>query len=117
MTGDIMTNYTYDVSSMINSSIIDNPTGWLSGLNVGVGGFLMLGLLASIGIILFLSMRNFVTSDSEALSYSGLVVSIAGILIFVINTGGAKLITWPQLLPFFLITAIAFYVDFTSRNY
>ena len=117
---NVMTDLNYDLSGIANNSIIDNPAGWLSSTDQAAGGYIAITILAVIGLVLFLTMRESekVNSDSEAFVYAGLITTFAGILLFVIDTGtGAKLITWVQLVPFILLTAIGIFINFTNRKY
>ena len=98
------------------SDIVNNPAGWLQTFDGVLGNFMIITFMGVIMWILFLSMRNNVNNDTEALSYSGLITVIAGIFLFVIDTGtGTKLISWGALLPFIVITAFAFFMNFTNR--
>jgi len=107
----------YNITALTNVSVIDNPGDWLSvwnGMMDGFGIFVMLGV---VGIVLFLAVRKYVDSDTEALSYAGFIITFAGILLFLVETvDGSKLLSWGYLVIIILITAIANYLNFVNRK-
>lgn len=117
---NVMTDLNYNLSGIANNSIIDNPAGWLSSTDQAAGGYMAITILAVVALVLFLTMRESdkVNSDSEAMVYAGLITTFAGIMLFVIDTStGFKLITWAQLVPFILLTAIGMFINFSNRTY
>jgi|AntAceMinimDraft_17_1070374.scaffolds.fasta_scaffold02896_7 hypothetical protein len=108
----------YDLSGITNISIMDDPAGFLINFQ-NVSGIPWVGtLLIGIGIVLFFVMRNNVSSDSEAMAYSGLITSIAGIFLFLIkNSAGTPLVGWGFIFPIILITAVSVFMNLTARNY
>jgi len=117
---NVITDLNYNMSSLINGVMMDDPSTWLSSWNQLTGGWALWVLLLVIGLVLFLGMRHNgrVESDTEALSYAGLMISIVGMLLFVIQTdNGYKLIEWYMLAPILIVTAIAIFLNFSNRNY
>lgn len=107
----------YDLTSLTSSSVIDNPATVLSNWNVMMNGTGIFVLLGVIGLVLFFAARKFVDSDTEALSYSGFIITFAGLLLFLVDTGtGEKLLGWGYLVIIILITAIATYMNFVNRR-
>lgn len=108
----------YNLSAFLGTGAVDNPANFVSNLQVVSHVPLFSVLLVGIGLVLFFVMRNNVTTDSEALAYSGLITSISGILLFLVQTtSGVKLVSWFLLAPIFLITAFALFSNMSSRNY
>lgn len=109
----------YNITALITGTdAVTEPAKWLSNLQIISGLPLATVLLVGAGIILFFIMRNNVNNDSDALAYSGLMISFTGILMFLVETGtGIKLISWAVLIPIFLITAFAIFANMTARDY
>jgi len=109
----------YNITALIQGTdAVNSPSTWLSNLQIISGIPLATVLLVGAGIILFFVMRQNVNNDSDALTYSGLMISFAGILMFLVETGtGIKLVSWAVLIPIFLITAFAIFSNMTGRNY
>lgn len=108
----------YNITALTSLSAVDNPGNVLNWWNQAIGGFGVFVLLAVIGLVLFLASRKYVTSDTEALSYAGFIVSFAGIMLFLITTDtGDKLIGWGYLVIIFLITSVSTYLNFINRKF
>ena len=121
-TGSIL-NQTYDLTKLITSdsnSIIDNPTLWLARWNLEMQNIGIVTFIYVFAMILFLVIRKGPeVKDSEALVYAGFSISILGIILFIIDTTltGVKLISWVQLLPLIIITAVGIILNYINRNY
>lgn len=103
------------------NSAIDNPPNWLAHWNQQLGNWGLVTFLYCFTALLFLIVRRRPeVKDSEATLYAGLVGSVLGVMLFVINItviDGYKLITWGQLLPIIVITAFAIMLNMANRNY
>jgi len=107
----------YNLTALSNVSVINEPGDWLSIWNGMMGGFGIFVMLGVVGLVLFLVVRRFVDSDTEALSYAGFITTFAGILLFLVETSdGSKLLSWGYLVIIILITAIANYLNFVNRK-
>ena len=108
----------YNLTRLASLNVIDNPADavtWWNGAMHGSGVFI---LLAVVGFVLFLASRKFVDSDTEALSYSSLIVTIAGLFLFLVSdSSGDKLLGWGYFAMLLIITAIANYLNMVNRNY
>jgi len=107
----------YNLTKLVSINAIDNTAdvvSWWNNIFGGSGIFILLGV---VGLVLFLASRKFVDSDTEALSYAGLIVTLAGIFLFMVQTSdGSKLLGWGYLMIIVLITGIATYLNFTNRG-
>ena len=119
-----MVNYTnimennYNLTNIFSSSAIDNPTSWLSNFNSELSGLFFIALLAVFAIILYILAKEIDNvKDSQAAVYSGFIVTIIGVLLFFIEVGGEKLLSFNQLLIFIIATALAILADRIIRNY
>lgn len=104
-------NCNYNLSLLTNTDIVSNPVNYVANVNQLAGSYIILGGMILLGLVLFVTMKNNANkTDSESLLYSGFLMSIIGTLLFVATEFGitsAKLLTWPQLLPFIVITMAA----------
>lgn len=108
----------YNLTALSNISVLDAPADAIVWWNSSLGGFAVFTLLAVIGLILFLAMRKFVDSDSEAIGYSSFIMTIVGIFLFVIETSsGDKILSWPYLIIIIIITAISNFLNFINRRF
>lgn len=108
----------YNLTNLSNISPIDNPADWLSFWNNGLDGLGVFVLLGVTGIILFLAARKFVDSDTEAISYSGFMMSFAGLLLFILkDSAGVPLLSWGYLAIILIITAITTFLNFINRRF
>lgn len=108
----------YNLTNLSSINPIDSPADWLSFWNNslnGVGIFVLLGIT---GIVLFLAARKFVDSDTEAISYSGFILTFAGLLLFIIKDSyGNALLGWGYLAIIMIITAISTFLNFVNRRF
>ena len=104
---------TYNLSSIISGDIINDPTNWLISFNSELSGLLIVSFMVVFAIVLFVIARqNDDVKDSRAAVYSGLVVSVIGLLLFFIEpNGGDKLLSFGQLLIFLVATSISILID------
>ncbi len=113
---DIMTA-NYNLSLLADKNMFTDTAdilSWWNGAMDGIGLFVLLGV---IGLVLFLAVRKFVDSDSEALSYSGFIVTFVGLMLFIIkDSAGDALLGWGYLSLIILVTAIATFLNFINRN-
>jgi len=108
----------YNLTGLTNFDMVNDPTGWLINFQSLSGVPIVGTALVGVGVVLFFIMRENVNSDSEALAYSGLITSIAGILLFLVKNGsGVPLVGWGFLVPIFLITAFSILANMIGRNY
>ena len=114
-----MSNYSvmdanFNLTSILSTDLINSPNSYALAFNSEMGGILFISLLVVIGIVLFIGTKNsgVVSSDTEALSFAGIVTSFLGVLFFVL-----RLVEWLWLVPILLITGIAIYMNFTNRQF
>jgi len=123
-----MTNFTgsileqkYNLTPLMDGSIVEDPPSWLANFNLNMGGFFFVTTLYIFVVVLFLVIRRRdEVKDSEAALYAGFIGSIIGVLTFLIQTGVTempKLITWGQLLPVIVLTAVMVIFNYINRNY
>jgi len=118
MSEAILENYTYNLTNILSTDIIDAPNNWLAAFNHEMMGFPIITMLLVIGVVLFIGARSINVKDSEAAVYSGLIISFVGLLLFFIDTGNyVKLITWTQEFLLILITAIAILMNKVMKRY
>ena len=118
-TSDFLTDCGYNFSRLIGDDVINNPSNWLAALNTELSGIFIITLLVVFGFVLFLVMnKKSDTTTIESAAFAGIIISITGVLLFVIDvTVGAKLITWQQLLPIIIITAITIGIYKATQRY
>lgn len=113
----IMENLTYNLSKIISTDIIDEPTTWLFNFNNEMSGVFLLAIMIVFSIVLFLLARNLEeVADTQAAVYSLLIVSVLGLLLFFIEVDGAKLLEFTQLLPFIIGLGLAVGADRLVRD-
>ena len=121
MVNSTIINATYDLTNIINASAIEDPPFWLASVNEAVGGYIIFTLLAVFTVILFLEARkNENVSDTEAAVYSGLIASIVGTLLFVVDITampGVKILQWTHLLPFIVLTGVSIVANYFNRKF
>lgn len=104
-----------------NDSAIDSPTNWLAAWNQQLGNIGIVTFLYVFAALLFLIIRRKEeVKDSEAGVYAGLMGTVLGVFLFVIditNITDYKLITWAQLLPIVVLTGFAIYSNIMDRNF
>lgn len=114
---DFMQGY-YNLSKVISTDMIEDPTTWLFNFNVEMGGLFVVGSLLAFGVALFFIARNLEgVKDSEAAVASGFVLSVIGTLLFFIEVGGDKILSFDQLLLFLIITAVSIIVNIAVRKH
>lgn len=111
----------YNITAILTTSPVDNPEQWLSVVNQELAGWMIVTILYVLGVVLFYAFQKFNPdkSDSFALVYSGLIVSLLGAFFFLVDVGtpGIKLIYWYQLAPMLIVTALAIAIDRFKRQY
>lgn len=118
MVDPILDNLTYNLTNIISPKIINEPNLWLAAFNNEMSGYFIITSLAVIGIVLFIAARNMNVKDSEAAVYSGMIISVAGLLLFFVDTGSyVKLVTWPQEFILIVITAISIFINKFRQKY
>lgn len=119
-TGNIL-EQTYNLTPLMDGSIVDEPVSWLANFNLSMGGIVFITFLYVFIAVLFLVVRRRdEVKDSEAALYAGLMGTIIGVMVFLIRTGVAeapKLIEWGALLPIIVITALMVIFNYINRNY
>lgn len=109
----------YNLTKILSSDIIDSPELFISNVNQALNGYMVIGLLVSIGVVLFLALSRRADSEpTQDLVYTLFILDIMAILLFFVSVvGGEKLITWGALLVFFALTFISIIIDKIYRNY
>ena len=108
----------YNLTHLSGINPIEQPADWLSFWNHGLNGSGIFVLLGIAGLLLFFASRKFVNSDSEALSYSGFIITFAGLLLFIIkDSSGDPLLGWGYFAIIMIITAISIFLNFINRRY
>lgn len=113
-------NATYDLTGIISRNAIEDPPLWFALINNQLGGWLIVSFVAIFGITLWVVQRNMGVEDSEAVLYSGIITTIIAILLFVAQVTAmpdVKMLTWSQVIPFFVITCVAIVVNHVRRKY
>jgi len=117
MTAAIMDNFTYNLTKIISTDIIEEPTTWLFNFNSEMGGIIFLAFLVVFAIVLFVLARQLEgVADTKAAVYSLFIVTLLGTLLFFIEVSGSKLLTFGQLLFFLIALALAVGADRLVRN-
>lgn len=114
-------NQTYDLTRIFHEDAIEEPTRWLHTVNIELNSLIIIVFLAIFALVIFLTSRSLDNvSDSEAAVYAGLITSIISLLLFVVEVSGvtdAKLLSWPYVALFFVLTAIAILVNHWARRW
>lgn len=116
---NILTDYNYNLSLLVSDAIIEQPHHWLADFNAQMGYFPIVISLALFGIVIFFILKNRPDiSDAESASYSGILCTFIGILLFVIEgVNGIKLLSWVQFAPFIVLTSIFVLVHMGSKRF
>jgi len=120
MSNPIMENYTYNLTKIFSADMIEDPTLWLANFNMEMGSIVVPVLMVLIGLVLYVVMKETGTTDSEALLYAGIIISLIGVFAFIIDITtlpGVKILTWIQLVPFIIFTAIMVFVNHANQQY
>ncbi len=113
----IMENYTYNLSNIISTDIINEPTTWLFNFNNEMSGVFLLSILVVFAIVLFLLSRQLEeVVDTQALVYSLFIVSVLALLLFFIEVDGSKLLSFEQLLFFLVALGLSVGADRLIRD-
>lgn len=116
---NILTDYTFDLSTIISSQAIEHPDNWLASFNALLGYWPIGISLILIGVVLaLLYRRNEGSSDAESIAAAGFIITFIGILLFIVETvSGIKLLTWVQFVPIVIITGFAFAIHMMGKQY
>ena len=116
---NILTDYNFNLSTLVSPAAIEQPTHWLISLNSQMAYLPIVTLLGLFGISTFILLKNKGdVSDGEALAFAGIVSTFAGLLLFIVEAvNGVKLLTWEYLLIFVVIAAIGVFLHKASKNY
>ena len=123
LSNNTLINGTYDLTRLLTDDAVEDPVKWFAVFNSMVGGIVTVSILALIGFVLFLRVREVEGfSDARAAAYAGFICSMIGLVLFIARvaddpTNVFKLLTWVQLLPFLIITAVSFLAEKISRNF
>lgn len=121
MVNESIMDINYNLSKVFTQDIVNDPVTWFGALTNEVGGFITLGILIALGIILFLAVRKREeVTDVEAGMYAGLITSIIGVMLFLISLPlepGTKILTWVQLVPILVITGIFIILSRVNKRY
>lgn len=111
----------YNITRLIdvNNNIIIDPATWLYVFDSVAGGFMMIGMLAVIGIVAFILMNRQLEDTLESLMYASFICTIIGVLLFLVpmSIAGAKLLTWSRIIPFFVILLISIFIRKSNLQY
>lgn len=117
-TSDFVEGCTYNLSKLFNNDVINAPHNWLGAYNGMLDGYPIIMLLAVIGILLYLGIKKTSGYDSEAAVYSGIITTFFGIILFLIRIDdGTKLVTWPYLVPFVVLTFVAIIANYVNKRF
>ena len=116
---DILSDFTFNISTIISSQAIERPDNWLASFNALLGYWPVFTFLILFGVVLALSYRQKEgASDSESIVAAGFITTFIGILLFIIETvSGIKLLTWAQFVPIVVITGLAFAMHKMGKQY
>jgi len=118
MTNSTIMNGTYDIQGLLSIDPVTSGPSFIITLNNLLGGWAIVIFIAILALILFLLSRQLEgVSDTRAGMYAGLVVSVIGLFMVLIDFNGSKLLTFSQWVPFFVITIIFVFVDKVNKNY
>lgn len=121
VTNPLMENFTYNLTKIFSPEIIQDPPYWLANFNQELGGLAIFTILIVFGVVLFFASRSRPeTSDSEAALLAGSISTIVGVLLFIVDIVAlpqTKLLTWIQLVPFIVFTAVFAFVNHMNKNY
>ena len=116
---DILGNGTYNITALVSINALEDTSDWVYTVLNMIGPYVLPIILTVIGIVLFTLMRKVgTTSETEAASYAGVIISITAVLLFFVNTSsGNKLISWEQALPIFILTAVIIGFHKMNKDY
>lgn len=115
-------NVTYDLTNILSSKAINTPVEWTAAYNEQMNGIVIISFLSIFAMILFIwhaYTNSETTSYSESAMYSGLITSVVGLLLFLIDISNTtvKIVEWYQLLPIWILTGAAILVNKSTKNY
>lgn len=115
----IMDNYTYNLTKIISDDAISNPGSWLTNFNETMNGIFIGTIFYAIAIVLYVVMRRQEgVDDIEAAVYTGLIMSVVGMILYLVEPfSGVKLLSWEAYVPILIITAGAIGMNFFSRRF
>lgn len=104
----------YNLTKIFSNDLVTNTNAWAVSFNTELGGVVGISFLAVVGVVIFVGLKSSgtVNTDTEALSFAGIITSILGIFFLVLG-----LVSWLYCLPIFVITAISIYLNFTRQNF
>lgn len=109
---------TYNLTKIVETDVVSNPDLFLLNINQALDGWLVIALIYATLIVLFLIARqNENVKDTEALSYSGVIISFVALFLLFIKIDGARLVTFLQVFPIWVITGIAILLDKLNITY
>lgn len=115
----ILEDFQYNLTRIFSSNIIERPERWVGDINIMMGGIVIISFLILLGIVLFLVSKSVNdVSDSQALMYTGLIISFLGTLLFFIEPyEGVKLIPFTYLVPVYVITLLSIVYNRMVKRY
>ena len=117
-TSSITEGCKYNLTKVFSADIVNAPHDWLGNYNGLMDGYPVIILLAIVAILLYLGMRKEETYDSVAAVYAGLITTFGGLMLFFIRlSDGTKLLDWPQLLPFVVLTGLAIIINYVNKKW
>jgi cell division protein FtsW (lipid II flippase) len=104
----------WNLTSILSNNLVTSTNDWAISFNSELGGIVGISFIALVGIVIFFGLKtsNTVQTDTEALSYAGFISTIISVFFLVLG-----LVEWLYVLPVFVITAIAIYLNFTRQNF
>lgn len=117
-TSNFLEGCTYNLSRLLNNDIINSPHNWVASYNGMLDGYPVIMLLAVVAILLYLGIKKTSGYDSEAAVYSGIITTFLGIILFLIKIDdGTKLVTWPYLVPFVVLTFVVIIANYVNKKF
>jgi hypothetical protein len=102
----------YNLTKIFSNDVINNTDAFFVAFNNELGGVFFFGILVVIGIIMFVGLKysGSSDSDSQALTFAGIITTFVGIVFVVLG-----LVTWAWMIPIVVITLIALFVNFQLK--
>lgn len=110
----------YNLSKILGEvNVIEEPVKWVYYYNLALDGWFIISMLALVGVALFFFVRRVGESDIRSAMYASFMTSFVGLLLFLITVPDTslKLLSWGQLVPFFVITLVLILVDKINQEY
>jgi len=108
----------YNLTELSRINLLENPADAINWWNNSLGGGAVPILIGVIGLILFLVMRKFVDSDTEAMTYSGYVLSITSFFLFLLKDNvGEPILSFGWFSLVLVFTAVSAFLNMINNKY